>query len=317
MCYSIKRFGPVLLFGLFLVLLGHELAFTQTGARKGKGRGPDFVFDRIAGGKDSFDVNTVEIPPRMVRAGESADQKREQWRVFLQKKGITNGQMTRELFHAFFADRTAQAAQKRQVPKVVAIGSGEEGSAAPTGKAKGADFYFDRYAGGKDMFDVNTVEIPPRMIGPRESAEQKRDQWRAFLEKKGVTNGLMTRELFRSFYEAQTGRPSQPARRRAVTIQPREEGDQQGERRPIVYRVGKLPKGLPSWFAELDTDKDGQIGLYEWKAAGRSVSEFLAMDQNGDGFLTVEEILRYQKVHKKAAPAATAAPTSSTATSSK
>jgi hypothetical protein len=67
------------------------------------------------------------------------------------------------------------------------------------------------------------------------------------------------------------------------------------EERPIVHRPGKLPKGLPDWFAKLDTDNDGQVGLYEWKEAGRPIDEFRKLDRNGDGFITVEEALRSVK----------------------
>jgi hypothetical protein len=52
-----------------------------------------------------------------------------------------------------------------------------------------------------------------------------------------------------------------------------------------------LPPNLPPWFQQRDTDGDGQIGLYEWTAAGQPIAEFLAMDLNGDGFLTVDEVL--------------------------
>src|SRR5262249_25870071 len=71
------------------------------------------------------------------------------------------------------------------------------------------------------------------------------------------------------------------------------------EKRPIVYRAGNLPKELPPWFVEDDTDEDAQVGLYEWLAKGKSVAEFKAMDLNGDGFITVEEVLRYQKATAK------------------
>jgi hypothetical protein len=67
------------------------------------------------------------------------------------------------------------------------------------------------------------------------------------------------------------------------------------EKRPVVHRPGKLPKGLPAWFAQMDTDNDGQVGLYEWKASGRSLDEFRKLDRNGDGFITVEEALHSVK----------------------
>jgi Ca2+-binding EF-hand superfamily protein len=73
------------------------------------------------------------------------------------------------------------------------------------------------------------------------------------------------------------------------------------ERRPIVMRAGKLPKELPDWFRELDTDEDGQIGLYEWRRGGRSIEEFEEMDLNGDGLLTPEEYLRFTRVAKEKA----------------
>jgi hypothetical protein len=63
----------------------------------------------------------------------------------------------------------------------------------------------------------------------------------------------------------------------------------------VVYRAGNLPLDkLPPWFAQLDTDRDGQIGLYEWRRAGKPLEDFRAMDRNNDGFLTVEEVLYYQ-----------------------
>ncbi len=73
-------------------------------------------------------------------------------------------------------------------------------------------------------------------------------------------------------------------------------GQDDNEPKPTVYRAGKLPPNLPAWFTQYDTDRDGQIGLYEWKAAGQDIARFEAMDINGDGFLTVEEVLRSPEV---------------------
>lgn len=61
-----------------------------------------------------------------------------------------------------------------------------------------------------------------------------------------------------------------------------------------AIRYGKLPPGLEDWFTDLDSDKDGQIGLYEWRAAKRNMEEFVAMDLDGDGLITADEYLRYK-----------------------
>lgn len=70
--------------------------------------------------------------------------------------------------------------------------------------------------------------------------------------------------------------------------------------RPVVFRAGKLPKELPSWFNELDTDKDGQVALYEWRTAKREPDEFLTHDKNADGLITPEEALKQQAVARAA-----------------
>jgi hypothetical protein len=53
---------------------------------------------------------------------------------------------------------------------------------------------------------------------------------------------------------------------------------------------GKSPTG---WFAEYDTDGDGQVGLYEWRRMEQPIEEFVPMDGNGDGYLTARELLSY------------------------
>jgi hypothetical protein len=54
--------------------------------------------------------------------------------------------------------------------------------------------------------------------------------------------------------------------------------------------------GLPDWFTALDTDKDGQVSLFEWRKAGKDTKEFQEMDLNGDGLLTRDEYRRYVRL---------------------
>lgn len=69
--------------------------------------------------------------------------------------------------------------------------------------------------------------------------------------------------------------------------------------RPMVLRAGKLPVGIPRWFAQLDTDQDGQLAPYEWRRAGLSLDEFAKLDLNNDGFIVPEELLRLLAMTRK------------------
>jgi hypothetical protein len=56
--------------------------------------------------------------------------------------------------------------------------------------------------------------------------------------------------------------------------------------RPTMLRADKLQANASAWFTRLDTDHDGQIGLYEWVNAGLSPAEFKMIDRNDDGLIT-------------------------------
>ncbi len=199
---------------------------------------------------------------------------------------------------------------------VLLLGLASAGRAQPPGGGGRGQFrfdpnmIFDRMANGRDYI----------VIAEMQRGRERMEQWAAA---QGITNGQLTREQFLRFMQermaergnrgpgggpppAQPGAPAAPANPAPAeggaaptpgampevvpALPPAEE-----EKRPTVHRPGKLPKGLPDWFAKLDTDGDGQIGLYEWKAAGRSLEEFRRLDRNGDGFITIEEALRAAK----------------------
>lgn len=65
---------------------------------------------------------------------------------------------------------------------------------------------------------------------------------------------------------------------------------------------GKCGEGKCS-AAKMDTDKDGSVSMAEAKAAGWNEAQFKAMDTNGDGKLSADEIAAGHKAHKSGAEA--------------
>jgi hypothetical protein len=264
----VTRIIPFVLIGVLLAVVGSDSAFTQMPGGDRQRAFEEWLnksFHRFSGGKDEIDVATSTLPEKLRTAGQA----------FLRSKGVNDGKMTRELFREYYFAlvRNKQAAQAGGAPAATSGASADET----------ADRFFDRYSGGKEEFDVASSALP----------ERTKAGILAFLRSRGVNDGKLTRELFRLFYAAVLRSRQAAQGGNTPQTSPGEAG------RPTVYRRGKLPKGLPPWFAQLDRDGDAQVGLYEWMAAGRAVDEFVAMDLNGDGFLTAEEVLRYQKAQKK------------------
>ena len=71
------------------------------------------------------------------------------------------------------------------------------------------------------------------------------------------------------------------------------------EPKPIIYRYGSLPQGMPSWFTSADVNRDAQIALYEWAkffdSDSSRLDEFKVYDLNADGLITADEYLRSRK----------------------
>jgi len=66
----------------------------------------DERFSQLAPGKDSFNVSSVQIPEAMQRF-EKAEQQKEKMMTFLQKKGVSSGEMTKALYKEYFDERMA------------------------------------------------------------------------------------------------------------------------------------------------------------------------------------------------------------------
>jgi hypothetical protein len=157
---------------------------------------------------------------------------------------------------------------------------------------------FDLFAKGRPAVPVSELASNPAMAPIAQYAQER-----------GLTE--ITRESFTAYLQAraaQRGGPGgRPGRRGAAPgpspeAQPKEQYEvrvvPRAEPAPkvVVYRAGKLPKGLPGWFTQLDTDKDGQVSLYEWRMGSKDLDEFQEFDQNNDGYLTAEEVLRHLRL---------------------
>jgi Ca2+-binding EF-hand superfamily protein len=251
------------------------------GGGGGRGFDPNQLFNMMSNGKDV--VSRADITnPGFQRMFDR----------FAEQAGVTNGQLTREQFAAAMQARMGQRGQGGP-------GAGGGAQATPPGTdANNANSWVERSFRRLDQNGDGLLNYD-EMAGD-ETLRAERDKWDA------NKDGFIDLTEYRAYAEA---RAQQRQAERGQTLEgvpmvveeatPAEEE----EKKPVVYRAGKLPKELPGWFAQLDTDNDGQIGLYEWRAGGRSIEDFQQIDRNGDGFLTIEEVLRYGRPNGKQAVA--------------
>ena len=237
------------------------------GGRGGKGgRGgmdPSRLFDRFANGKDV--ISRADIDPNNQWVLGMFDQ-------VAQALNITNGQITRDQFVTGFE-------QVRQNFGRGGPGGPAGGNQGPGGAGPGQSFddmaaaQFKQLDKNNDGY-LNTDEMPPGLRAQLARWDTNRDN-------------LIDLQEFKAYLRDQSPQGlNQPAFYELANIPDPEE-----EKRPVVYNSKNYPRELPAWFKQLDLDGDGQIGLYEWRRAGKPIEEFMAMDRNEDGFLTVEEVL--------------------------
>jgi hypothetical protein len=257
-------------------------------------RDPNESFDRFANGKEVLLKSEMDerMPGFFDRIADTLK--------------ITNGQITRQQFVDYSNQRRAERyggpppGSEQPVPPAPsappAITETKRAATEVDPWGARAEEYFRRLDQNGDGY-LNYDELP-------DDLREDRDRWDT------DHNGLIDLNEFKAFFRAKMeqfmvdrgqaassyssrGGLSFPSFAPASAPAPAQE-----ERKPQVYRSDNLPKELPPWFKQLDTDHDMQIGLYEWKAAGRSIEEFMRIDRNNDGFLTVDEVLRWQAEEK-------------------
>jgi Ca2+-binding EF-hand superfamily protein len=193
----------------------------------------------------------------------------------------SNGEITREQFLAMTrrptpahsdeesANHGGAAKRKTEEPhaRASATPSPEGQSESPSARGPEAEFrMWDANADGLLQYDEMD-----------DALRAERDRWDT------NQDGFIDLEEFKAYFQARSQQNHSAER---VTVVAKKVQQQQ------VAAAGAvdLPANLPDWFRQYDTDGDGQIGLYEWKAAGQPIAKFLALDRNGDGFLTPDEV---------------------------
>jgi Ca2+-binding EF-hand superfamily protein len=284
---SMRAFRLTLL-GLVACLLVVTRGTTQFEGRGSTRPDPSKFFDGLSGGKDVWvrsETSANLLPMFDAVAG---------------KLGITDGKITREQF-------LTNREQKRKTSKDSPNGTMPPG--ASLDKTRGnpmadpnqldslAEERFRKLdVNGDGVLDYN--EMP-------EDLRNERDRWDT------DRNGYIDLNEYKAFFRARAqqilddrsqagvGAPWQgapPPAPKGGATPPVEDP------RVKVYHYENLPKELPDWFKQLDTNHDAQVALYEWKASGKPIADFLRMDRNNDGFLTVEEVLWYQSQVAKGKP---------------
>jgi len=254
------------------------------------------IFSRMSGGKDVLVIEEVQ-PTSM------DPEFKNRLKTFAQKQGISNGQLTREQFSTFFQERMAEMrAQGGFRGRGGAPGGSPGGPGSPPGSPSGDSSQSTAPGspgGGNDDWVRESFRRRDQNNDNVLSQDEMGDSLRSDLGTWDKNrNGVIEFDEYAEYVRARAGS-------RGGDGSPGQGGWQGGgyetpapveeEKRPVVYRAGKLPEGLPTWFEPLDGDRDGQVGLYEWKKDGRNLRDFQALDGNGDGFITAEEALRYQK----------------------
>jgi EF hand domain-containing protein len=132
---------------------------------------------------------------------------------------------------------------------------------------------------------TESLRMTVRQVDVNRDGRIDRDEYRLYIEKR-VTSAIADMTT-----DQKGGLPLQP------------KGQPTGDAKPVVaVRFGKLPPGLPRWFEQLDTDRDGQVALHEWRKANLAIAEYEAMDLNGDNLLTADEWFRFDRDRKRTPP---------------
>jgi hypothetical protein len=292
--FALLIMGATLLALVPAVTTGQGKGGKGFGGFGGKGGGinasqdPDVLFDMFARGRSYIMVDDTRMS-RTINGPLT---------IYAQENGLSNAQITRQQFRDFFSAALKAAGPPSQGPGGYGPPGGgygkkkmNEPGAAPDPESinQFADFDFKRKdANGDGKLNEEEMPFPLR---------KNLAKW----DKNG--DGLIDIYEYRAYFLANFQGSEDASFRGPKGVAAIIIDEEDLDRKPVVYRVGgKQPPGLPDWFNKLDTDKDGQVALYEWRVANKSLDDFKTWDLNDDGFITAEEAAKVQIVFAKDNP---------------
>ncbi len=255
--------------------------------RRRFGGDPSQMFDRLSGGKDVIHRDSLDERQKFM------------FDMFAKQMDITNGQITRAQF-------TQGAEQMRSRMGGGSGGFGGRGQGGGSGfggnmtPQQQDDFAVERFRrsdrNGDGYMDQN--EMSERLKPSFQQYDTNKDGMLDLQEYKGYTKSFFNQKSSESaattdVSQSHDGKTAIALAPSAPATTPEAARQQEEDARAVVFRTGKLPKDIPNWFEQIDTDKDGQIGLYEWVKAVRPIDDFRGMDRNGDNFVTIDELMAH------------------------
>ena len=294
--------GAMFLLGTFAIVFSPSPGLSQRGGPPGGGD-PSRIFEVLSKGRGYFML-------------EDTRSLREPMGRWLQQRGITDGKVTLQLFTSYMEEARSSGGMMFGKGSGGPPGMGFKGNFGPGGGPFGPGG--GPFGPGGGPFGPGG----PGRGGPERSSELSVAEMNRFGEmefrrkdyngdnlltpeemeprlKEGLQSwdknrdNLISMDEFLPFFMSKMNeRGGGAASFNPVTIIIEEE---LLNKRPTMFRAGKdVPKEI-RWFAELDTDKDGQVSFYEWRKAKKELDEFTEYDRNADGLMTAEEALHYQK----------------------